>query len=147
MTNRNELKKALIAEGFEVYRTLPDRIVLADRVRDNLIMDSGVSVGFEARLSVRFVVRAQRSEFAGEDDNGLFDRARELAATEGSFGYREVGTEIVPIQDPGDRSRTLDTWFEVTFERQVDSITEALAEVRRLVGLEKTAIATRHGQR
>jgi len=106
-----------------------------------------VSVGFEARLSVRFVVRAQRSEFAGEDDNGLFDRARELAATEGSFGYREVGTEIVPIQDPGDRSRTLDTWFEVTFERQVDSITEALAEVRRLVGLEKTAIATRHGQR
>ena len=147
MTDRNELKKALIAEGFEVYRTLPDRIVLADRVRDNLIMDSGVSVGFEGRLSVRFVVRAQRSEFAGEDDNGMFDRARGLAATEGSFGYREVGTEIVPIQDPGDRSRTLDTWFEVSFERQVDSLKEALAEARRLVGLEKTATATRHGQR
>jgi len=43
-----ELKKALTAEGFEIYRTTGDRILLADRVRDNLIMDSGVSVGPDA---------------------------------------------------------------------------------------------------
>ncbi len=139
MANRNELKKALIAEGFEVYRTLPDRIVLADRVRDNLIMDSGVSVGFEGELSVRFVVRAQRSEFVGEDDAALFDHARALATAERGSGYSEVATEIVPIRDPGDKSRTLDTWFEVSFERQVDSTEVIFGELKRLIALEKTA--------
>ena len=38
-----DLKKTLVARGFEVYRTLGDQVVLADRVRENLIMDSGVA--------------------------------------------------------------------------------------------------------
>lgn len=40
-----ELKRALIREGFEIYRTAGSFVVLADRVRDNLIMDSGVALG------------------------------------------------------------------------------------------------------
>lgn len=143
MANRNELKKALIAAGFEVYRTLPDRIVLADRVRDNLIMDSGVSVGFEGELSVRFVVRAQSGEFGGEDPGELFQRARALASSEQGAGYREVATEVVPIADPGDKSRVLDTWYEVAFERQLDSVEAVLGELTRLIGLEKTATPER----
>jgi hypothetical protein len=146
MANRNELKKALIAEGFEVYRTLPDRLVLADRVRDNLIMDSGVSVGFEGSLTVRFVVRAQQSDFVGEDDEALFDRARAMASNEHDSGYEEVATEIVVIQDPGDKSRTLDTWFEVAFERRIDSTELIHGELRRLMALEKTAPPVRHRQ-
>ena len=52
-----ELKKTLVARGFEVYRTLGDQVVLADRVRDNLIMDSGVAARSGDVLAVRFVVR------------------------------------------------------------------------------------------
>ncbi len=141
MANRTELKRALIAAGFEVYRTLPERIVLADRVRDNLIMDSGVSLGFEGDLTVRFVVRAQRSDFRGEDDAALFDRARAMAAAE--LDYVEIAAEAVPIRDPGDKSRTLDTWFEVAFERRVESPERAFAELRRLIALEKTASPAR----
>ena len=40
----SDLKKTLVARGFEVYRTMGDHVILADRVRDNLIMDSGVAV-------------------------------------------------------------------------------------------------------
>jgi len=71
----SELKKLLLAEGFEVYRTLSDQIVLADRVRDNLIMDSGVAARLGGEPGVRFVVRAQGSEFPTDSTAQIFDRA------------------------------------------------------------------------
>ena len=42
--NPRELKKALVSSGFEVFRTMPDHVVLAERPRENLILDSGVRV-------------------------------------------------------------------------------------------------------
>ena len=71
------LKHALIGEGFEVYRTLGTRIVLAERVRDNLIMDSGVAAVTEERLAVRLTFRAQKSDFPGESDGQIHARARQ----------------------------------------------------------------------
>lgn len=135
----SELKKILLSEGFEVYRTLGERVVIADRVRDNLIMDSGVSaVLAEELLKVRVVTRSQAHDFPGESDNELFSRAGRLARPAADRGYEEVGRQVVPIHDPGDRTRTLDTWYEVAFERSVGDVQELLAELRFAMGLEKT---------
>jgi hypothetical protein len=57
------LKKTLVAEGFEVYRTSPSLIILADRVRDNLLMDSGVAVVHGEPLVVRITLRARPQNF------------------------------------------------------------------------------------
>jgi hypothetical protein len=133
-----ELKKTLVARGFEVYRTLVDQIVLADRVRDNLIMDSGVAARPGDVLAVRFVVRAQASDFPSSAPDDLFDRARACATEALGRGYSEVGVAEVPVKDPGDSSHTLDTWYEVSFERPVTSVDELEHELRYALALEKT---------
>ncbi|HKY35821.1 MAG TPA: hypothetical protein VJN18_07780 [Polyangiaceae bacterium] len=134
----SELKKTLLARGFEVYRTLDDQVVLADRVRDNLIMDSGVAARFGGAFSVRFTVRAQASDFPSVSADDLFERARACAAPALDRGYAEVGVAEVPVRDPGDATQTLDTWYEVSFERSVASEDELEQELRYALGLEKT---------
>lgn len=142
--NPQELKKLLLSEGFEIYRTLGDRVLLADRVRDNLIMDSGVSaVTREDGLAVRFVVRAQAMEFPGETPESLFAHARRAAADAPARGYVEHSIAVIPIHDPGDRERVLDTWYEVAFERPVADVLELCAELRAAFGWPK--VATRSG--
>jgi hypothetical protein len=134
----SDLKKTLVARGFEVYRTLGDQVVLADRVRDNLIMDSGVAVRPGAALAVRFVVRAQASDFPSANADDLYERARACAAEACGRGYAEVGVAAVPVRDPGDASSTLDTWYEVAFERPVGNDDELEHELRYALALEKT---------
>ena len=139
-----ELKKLLIAEGLEIYRTLPDRVVIADRVRDNLIMDSGVSaISRDQGMAVRVVFRAQSSDFQGETPQGLMGHARRLAQHMTSSGYAEVAADEVPIHDPGDRTRVLDTWYEVSFERPVADAIELVSELR--AALEWSKVAARGG--
>lgn len=133
-----ELKKTLVARGFEVYRTLGDQVVLADRVRDNLIMDSGVAAKPGATLVVRFVVRAQASDFPSAKPDDLYERARVCATEARGRGYAEVGVAAVPVRDPGDASNTLDTWYEVVFERPVASEDELEQELRYALSIEKT---------
>lgn len=133
-----ELKKTLVARGFEVYRTLGDHVVLADRVRDNLIMDSGVAVRPGDVMAVRFVVRAQASDFPSVSADELYERARLCAEEAITRGYAEIGVAEVPIRDPGDGTSTLDTWYEVSFERPVASDDELEQELRYALGLEKT---------
>jgi hypothetical protein len=140
MPTPSELKKTLIAQGFEIYRTSPDQVSLADRVRDNLLMDAGVGVRVQ-ELSVRVVFKAQASDFPGEDAEALFQRVRELAKSAEARGYREVSSNAVPVRDPGDRSRTLDTWYEITFERKLESDAELAGELRLALALEKTVAA------
>jgi hypothetical protein len=134
----NDLKKTLVARGFEVYRTLGDQVVLADRVRDNLIMDSGVAAKPGAVLGVRFVMRAQASDFPSAKPDDVYARARVCAAEAVGRGYAEVGVAEVPVPDPGDASSTLDTWYEVAFERAVASEDELEQELRYALALEKT---------
>jgi hypothetical protein len=136
------LKKALIAEGFEIYRTGPNLIFLADRVRDNLLMDSGVSVVHAESLGVRLVLRAQALDFPGEDANSLFDRARSLASAFDGRGYAEIAASAVPIRDPSDKARTLDTWYEVSYERLVRDETELYSELRFVLALVKVVTRT-----
>ena len=133
-----DLKKTLVARGFEVYRTLADQVVLADRVRDNLIMDSGVAARPGDVLAVRFVVRCQATDFPSATAEDLFERARACAEEARGRGYTEIGVAAVPVHDPGDATKTLDTWYEVSFERPVASEDELEQELRYALGLEKT---------
>jgi hypothetical protein len=134
-----EIKKALIAGGFEIYRTRGEEVQIADRVRDNLIMDSGVSIVGGEVLRVQIVVRAQRCDFPSDSVPALFDRARSLCAEALGRGYAETGTRACPMYDPTDPSRTLDTWYEVIFEKAVGSLPDAVEEVRFAVKIEKAA--------
>ena len=130
-----EIRKALLAAGFEFYRTQGDEVHVADRVRDNLIMDSGVSVS--TGLAVKFVVRAQRSDFPNDAATRLFERARALAGAALGRGYVETAAVTTALHDPADATRTLDTWYEVSFAKTVTSLEEAMAEVGFALGIEK----------
>lgn len=138
LPSSRELKKTLVREGFEIYRSLSDRIVLADRVRDNLIMDSGVAVGTGDAFSVHVVLRAQASDFPGEGADALWERARRLGATLASRGYSESVARSVPILDPGDQSKTLDTWYEVGMSCTLSDLADLIIELRFALGLDKT---------
>jgi hypothetical protein len=133
-----ELKKQLIAAGLEIFRVQGNRVHLADRVRENLIMDGGVSAIAGERLAVRLVVRAQASLFPGESPEQLFGRARSVASTSADLGYREVETTVVTVADPGGGPSTLETWYEVAFEKPVE-LAGLVGELRYALGLEKTA--------
>jgi hypothetical protein len=135
--NPTEIRKALLAAGFELYRTQGEQVHVADRVRDNLIMDSGVSVS--TSLSVKFVVRAQRSDFPNDSTTRLFERARALATSATARGYTETSSLTTPMHDPADPSRTLDTWYEVVYEKAVPSLADAMTEVAFALGIEKAA--------
>jgi hypothetical protein len=135
----SELKKLLLAEGFEIYRTLSDQIILADRVRDNLIMDSGVAARIGDVPSVRFTVRAQGSDFPMDSPEQILDRARQMASQAAGRGYWEVSASSVEVRDPGDNSQILDVWHEVAFERSLTSDAELIAELRYALSIEKTA--------
>lgn len=135
----SELKQLALQHGLEIYRTLTDRVVLADRVRENLIMDSGIALlaGEPARICVTF--RAQSSDFFGETEERLAFRARALGAQLSTRGYAESGTQVVPIHDPADRARRLDTWVEVQLSRDLDAAADLGAELRSLLALERVA--------
>ncbi|MFO0660943.1 MAG: hypothetical protein U0165_14095 [Polyangiaceae bacterium] len=134
-----DLKKALIKAGFEVYRTRGSEIHLAERPRENLILDSGVSVVSTHELLVRFTVRAQRSDFLSDDDEQLLSRARTVAATALARGFIERAASPRPLFDPGEPTRVIDTWGEVHLEKQVGSLEDVIAEVSFALKLEKAA--------
>jgi hypothetical protein len=137
--NAARVKKVLIDAGFEVFRTRGDEIVLAERPRENLIMDSGVRLRVADPLEVRLVLRAQKADFPNEDEAHLFDRVRKLAADAIKGGYAEVSTAVTRVADPGDSERTLDTFYEITFHKLVPKLDDALVELKFGMGLEKRA--------
>src|ERR1700679_1875233 len=116
MPTAAEIKKALKEAGLELYRTRGDVVYLADRVRENLLMDAGTfvrggTVGTTA-ARVGFVLRAQHTHFPNEGEDHLFERARALATPAVERGYLEVSAEVRKVLDPGDDQRTIDTWCE-----------------------------------
>ena len=138
-----ELKKLLIEQGFEVYRTIGNRVLLAERVRDNLIMDSNVSALTGESLAARLTVRAQQADFHGDIESQLFARAAEVAKPAIERGYKEVDRTVVPIVDPGDKTRTLDTWYEISVQRPVDTMPALVEERRFLLEGEMVAVDIR----
>jgi len=137
------LKKALVAAGVEIYRTRPDELQIAERIRLH-IMDSGVRVSFRVdgegreEAAVVFAARAQRSDFPNESPEQLFAKVRgAIGAIAESRGYAEVGSGSTEVKDPVDANKVLDVWHEVTFTRAVDAIETAVDEVRWALSQEK----------
>jgi hypothetical protein len=139
LRNAPQIKRVLIDAGFEVFRTRGEEIVLAERPRENLIMDSGVRLRLGEPLEVRVVFRAQKADFPGEDESHLFDRVRRLAAGSLPAGFSEAGSAVSRVADPGDADRTLDTFYEITYSKAASALDEALPELRIVMGIEKRA--------
>ncbi len=139
----SQLKRALIDGGFVIFRTLPDEIVVAERVRENLIMDSGVRLRCASGLQVRVIFRIQRGDFPGEDDTKLFERARALSTFALAEGFREVAHQTSHVTDPGDSTRRLDTFYEVVLDREADDLDAALGWVRFAFRLDRAVLAER----
>jgi hypothetical protein len=137
--NAARIKKSLVDQGFEIFRTRGEEIVLAERPRENLIMDSGVRLRVGETLEVRIVLRAQKADFPNEDESHLFERVRQLAAPALSGGFAEVETAVTPVLDPSDAEHTLDTFYEITYAKSARALEDALLELKFAVGLEKRA--------
>lgn len=139
--NAQDVKKLLLGNGFLVYRTTARAVYLAERVRDNLIMDANVSVQLDDPARVRLWVRAQRSDFpsTSETESHLFERARALATDAYGQGFRECATEVVPQLDPMDETNVLDTWYQVAFEKPAADSHELVQMLRYALALDKVA--------
>lgn len=138
-----EIKKALISAGFEVYRTSGEDVILADRARENLILDSGVRLRASDPIQVRLVMGVRQAQFPSDDEAALFDRVRQLAAPLLSQGFSEVSTGVAPVVDPADQDRTLDTFYEVVFAKVEPAFEGALPTLKLALSIAKTA-ETRH---
>jgi hypothetical protein len=138
-----ELKKALVSAGFEIYRTSGDDVILADRARENLILDSGVRLRASDPIQVRLVMGVRQAQFPSDDEAALFERVRQLAAPLLSEGFAEVSTGVAPVLDPADHERTLDTFYEVVFAKTEPAFEGALPTLKLALSIAKTA-ETRH---
>ena len=136
-----ELKRQLIAAGLEIYRTRPDAVHLAERPRDNQILDAGISVRPttpDGSFEVRVVMRAQKCDFPRDPVETMYERVREIAADElVARGFTEIESREQQMLDPGDKAKTLDVWYELVFSRVVPDFDAAVAEAKRVLVLEK----------
>lgn len=124
VTDPAELKRKLRAAGFEIYRTAENGVQLAERVRDNLIMDSGVTVLMvqPMGLAIRVTVRAQASHFPGASLDQLWGHANALAGQFLSDGFLEQGQSSELVPDPSDPDKSLDTSHEIVLYRSVETL-------------------------
>jgi hypothetical protein len=131
------VKRALVDAGFEVFRTRGDEIALAERPRENLIMDSGVRLRVGDPFEVRIVLRAQKADFPNEEEAQLFDRVRRFASASLPAGFGEISATVTRMTDPGDTDRVLDTFYEITFAKSASALPEALIELKAALAIEK----------
>ena len=97
-----------------------------------------VPVRIEPHAGGGGVIDPGRAMLLEADD--LYERARVCAAVACGRGYAEVSVAEVPVRDPGDATATLDTWYEVAFERPVANDDELESELRYALALEKTVV-------
>lgn len=134
-----ELKKNLVAAGFEIYRILGQEVLLADRVRENLIMDSGVRVRAAAPFEVSVALRVRKTDYPHETDEALFAHARALGARVVAAGFAEREAQLAPVTDPADPARVLDTFYEVVFARTAEDVAAAIEAAKVALEVAKTA--------
>ena len=127
----------LVAQGVHILRVEANEIALAKRVRSHL-MDAGVSVQFGAEPSVRFIVRAQSSDFPGAGAKQLYDKVRlEVSASARTQGFEEIAQYPRELRDPGDASRVLDVWYELTYAKPLRDSDAWLDDIRWAMNIAK----------
>lgn len=132
-----QMKKILLEAGFEVFRTRGDEIALAERPRENLIMDSGVRLKVGDPFQVRLVLRAQKADYPNEDEKHLFERVRSIAVLALADGFAEVSSTVSPVNDPGDAERTLDIFYEILYAKDAATVESAVESLKFAMSLEK----------
>lgn len=138
MLTSSDIKQALHEAGLEVYRTEGQTVHVAERVRENLILDAGVRISTEP-LAVTFLAEASKSQFPGEDDDALFERARALGHAALGRGFVEKATRVAPMEDPSHPTLVLDERYQIVFTKRVEGIEAAIAEVRFALTLSRQA--------
>lgn len=136
MIDVKDLKRGLVAEGLEVFRTRGDEVHLAERQNVQL-MEAGVRVRAGASPRVIVVVRAQRNDAPALGAEAIFDAVRARCGALRDAGFTETASHAREIRSVSDHDQLLDTWFEVTWEREVSSLAEAVAEARRAIACER----------
>src|SRR5258708_35037993 len=89
-------RRTLVDAGFEVFRTRAEEVVLAERPRENLIMDSGVRLRLGQPLEVRIVLRAPKAHYPNRDDTLLLDPLRKLAGPALAHGFPPGVASLAP---------------------------------------------------
>ncbi len=136
MIDVKDLKRGLVAEGLEVFRTRGDEVHLAERQNVQL-MEAGVRVRAGASPRVTVVVRAQRNDAPALSAEAIYDAVRARCGALRDAGFTETACNAREIRSVSDHDQLLDTWFEVTWEREVSSLSEAVAEARRAITCER----------
>ncbi len=133
-----DVVRTLVRAGIEIFCGSDEVVHVAERVRDNLLIDADVRVN-AARRSVVFFSRAHSVDFPGEPANLLFARARLPAAAALGRGYAEAKAFVTKLRAPDDPGITLDYWYQVEFEKPVLDLEQLIEEVRFALALEKAA--------
>ena len=127
MKRNSMLKQALREAGLDIYRVSSEEVQLAERVRDNLIMDARISV---RETLVRFSARARQGDFPEDEGETLFNRARKLGEFARSHGFEEARQFVTETPDPSNPGKSLDAWYEVEFAKKVENVERAIDEAR-----------------
>jgi hypothetical protein len=137
MPNVRDIKEALQAQGLEVYLSKGEAVHIAERPRENLIMDSGVRLYTDLRVG--FYARTEESRFPGEESSQLHQRIRSQLVHAEEQGFIEQRQFVTKIEAPGDATKVLDRWFEIFYERPTDSLQEAIRWVKTAIKFDKVA--------
>ena len=149
--NPTDLKKALRSEGFVIYRTLGEQIALAERVRENLILDSGVRIkavgapsegdAAAAQGPVTFEVsvtfRAEKNAFPGIREAVIYTHMAQGSERATELGFREITRGARAITDPVDPAVTLDTFYELIMVKDAVDFPEAVSLARFALGIDR----------
>lgn len=139
LVDTKRIKESLVLAGIEVFRTRPEEIQVAERVRSH-IMDSGVRVHVspDGMLQVRFTARTQGSDYPSVPAAELVARVRAaIGETARTQGFAEFSFDSVVVKDPVDSARTLDVWHEVAYAKTVVGMDEIVESVRWALALER----------
>jgi len=133
----DDVKRAMVGAGLEIYRVSGSEVRVAERVRMHL-MDSGVIVSVAQTTCVRVTVRSQRSDFPTGRADELYELVRRaVKATAEGRGFREAAVGSRDITNPVDTSSVLDVWHELTFAKDVDGIDTLIDDLQWALRLPK----------
>ena len=139
LVDPKRIKESLVQAGIEVFRTRPDEIHIAERVRSH-IMDSGVRLHFasEGAFEVRFTARTEASVYPNVASRDLFQRVREVVGDVATAqGFAEVSAASVDVKDPSDQARTLDVWHEIAYTKHTADLDDAVRLVQWVLTVDR----------